>query len=391
MARNSYLLGLLALVGGTLTAVSTAAPAGADYTERWCTSASAPCISSFLINDVAQTESSPVELVLTPASDLGGYQELNLELSAASAEPAPGDVLTVVINTGNAFIPDRMIGRMGLSDVDTWRETDTDGDHLIRITGTPVTWASGCDYEAAWPWPCPSTSTGDDVVFGADIAMLDDRSDTSIGMYVGTNATYNGIFFDEQPDGSHALTTELVAPHLYADGTTPIVGSVRYRLSYRQMRQEMGIPNPETLTAGSLSGTINNGTGGGAFSTWHDPDGGGFFIQASGFTFSVKRIKVRPSRITPSRPTITKDRRITSRRAVLTHSLSTPRGAKVTKYQARCTPRRGAKVLAIGSPTSKKMTVRNLRPGVAYTCQVAARSKAGPSAWSPKVKVRARP
>ncbi|CAM3456827.1 fibronectin type III domain-containing protein [Nocardioides dubius] len=388
MARHTHLLGALALLGATLTGLGTASPAAADYAERWCSTAAAPCIQSLSINGVAQSDASPVELVLNGPTDLGGYREVNLELSAAGAAPSPGDVLSVVINTGNAFVPDRMFGRLGLHDVDTWREGD--GTHRIRITGTPVTWASGCDPEAAWPWPCPSTSTGDEIVFGADIAMLEDRDDSSIGMHAGTNAAFNGIFFDEQPDGSHALTTELVAPHYYADGTTPIAGAVRYRLSYRQMRSDMGTPNPETLTPGSLSGTINGGTGGGAFSTWHDPDGGGFFIQATGFTFSVKRIKVRPSRITPSRPVITRTQRTTSRKAVLTHTLATPRGAKVTGYQARCTPRRGAIVRSTGSAATKRVVVRGLRPGVSYTCRVAARSKAGTSAWSAKAKVRAR-
>lgn len=297
-------------------------------------------------------------------------------------------MLNVVINTGNAFVPDRMFGAMGLRDVDTWRESD--GNHRIRIHGSTVRWALGCN-DTSWPWVCPTTASEDYVRFGADIAMLDDRTDTSIGMYVGTNAAYNGIFLVEQPDGTSALTTEVVAPHFYADGTTPIVGSIRFRLSYRHMRLDMGIPNPETLAPGSLAGTVNGGTGGGTFTTWHDADGHGYFIQASGFTFSLKRLKVRAVRITPTKPRITKTQRVLASRARVYHTYSKPRGAKVTSYLARCVNSGGHVVRDVGPAGSTLIVVDGLRRGRAYTCRVVARSRAGSSVWSDPVRVAARP
>lgn len=366
---------------------TSAPPAAAAYEERWCGTSPAPCVQSFTVDGVAQTAASPIEVVLHGPQDLGGYRELNLATNNVPVGSTA--VLSVVINTGSTFVPDRMFGQMGLADVDTGR---SGGTNWIRITGTPVSWAEGCDSEAEWPWPCPATATAEHPVFGADIAMLDDRRDSTIGMYVGTNAAFNGIFFTEGPDGNRALTTQLVAPHTFsaASGFAVIVGSVRYRLSYDQMREDFEIPNPTTLSPGSLSGTINGGSGGGTFTTWHDPDGGGFFIEASGFTFSLKKLRVSASHINPTKPRITKTVRTSATRATVKHSLATARGAKVKGYVARCNTR-GHKVTATGSRHSKRIKVAGLRPGRAYKCRVAAQSKTDRSAWSRTAKIAARP
>lgn len=379
--RRRAILASFALLGSSLAAIAgattVASPASA-LSERWCASVPAPCIESLTVNGASLTSGATVDL----PEDLGGYQEMHPVVTAITA---PTDVVSVVVRTG-AFVPDRMLGRMGLTDVDTG---GAPGNRWIRIVGTPVLWAEGC-VAGVWPWSCPSVATGDSLVFDADVAMLDDRTESTIGMYVGNNAAYNGIFFDEQPDGTHALTTEVVAPHLHSDGTTPVVGSIRYRLSYDQMRSDMGIPNPETLTPGSLSGTINGGTGGGAFTTWHDPDGGGFFIQASGFTFSLKKIAVTAAHITPTRPVLTRAKRVGATRARLRHTVATPRGARVTGYVARCAPRRGAVVRGTGAASSAAVVVKGLRRGQAYTCRVAAQSRAGRGAWSAPVRLRSR-
>lgn len=378
----------LALLGSSLAAVAgatvVASPASA-VDERWCNipEMTAPCIESLTVNGVPKTSGANVEAA---PLDLGGYRELHPSVDVSGL--ATTDVIVLKVRTPFSFDPERAFGRYGLVDVDRGA---TESTNWFQVTGTPVLWANGCDSEEEWPWPCPETATSNDQVFDIDLADLDDPAESTIGMYVGTNATYNGIFFDEQPDGTHALTTEVVAPHYYFGTTTPVVGSIRFRLSHRQMRSDMGIPNPETLTPTSLSGTINGGTGGGAFTTWQDPDGGGFFIQASGFTFSLKKLKVRAARITPTRPTITRTKRLTTRTAVLTHTKALPRGAKVTSYSAVCRNSSGHVVRGLGSITRSTVVVSGLRRGRAYSCQVSANSKVGRSAWSPRATVRARP
>jgi hypothetical protein len=385
----------LALLGSSLAAVAgatvVASPASAGiFTERWCVDVPAPCIQSFSINGVPQTSSSPVGLILDGPTDLGGYSEVNVELDPNGTMPALTDTLDVVVNTGTGFTPQRMFGTTKLADVDT--STDGSGNHLMEIVGKPVRWTTGCNFDV-WPWTCKPKADTDYTRFSLDIAQLDDPTDTSIGSYVGTNAYYNGIFFEEQPDGSHALTTDIAAPHTYTDDTV-VTGSIRFRVSYALMRQDMGIPNPETLTSTSLVGAVRTPSGTsttGAFTTWHDPDGGGFFIDASGFTFSRKKIVVDAARITPTRPTITRTKRLTTRAAVLTHTMSKARGARVTSYAATCRNRAGHVVRGTGLATRATVVVTGLRRGKAYTCQVVANSKAGRSLWSPKVGVRARP
>lgn len=393
MRRRTSLWASITLLAACLVAVLgvSSPPASADsaLVERWCDPPPmvAPCVESFSINGVPQTAESATGLVLSEVVDAEEYQNISMELSGVA--PATSDVLNVVINTGDLFIPDRMFGRLALDDVDVRREVD--GFYRMRIVGSPVIWGRGCDADQPWPWPCPATAESDEVAFGADITMLEDRRETTIGMYVGTNAAFNGIFFEEQPDGTHALTTELVSPHFRQDGTSVIHGDVRYRLSYRQMRLEMGIPNPETLTPGSLSGTINNGAGGGVFDTGHDPDGGGFIIEASGFTFSLKKVEVAAAHINPTRPAISRTLRATPSRARIRHTMATPRGAKVIGYVARCSTSGGHSLQATGPASSSRIAMTGLRHGRTYHCRVAARSKAGPSAWSARVRIAAQP
>ncbi|KRC51383.1 MULTISPECIES: fibronectin type III domain-containing protein [unclassified Nocardioides] len=376
----------LALLGSSLAAVAgatvVASPASA-LAERWCVDVPAPCVESLTVNGTPVFSGATVEAAPTSES---GRQELHpaVDVSALAAT----DVIVLKVRTPLSFNPERATGRYGLIDVD--RGTGT-SSNWFQVAGTPVLWANGCVAGVDWPWFCPETADSNDMVFDIDLADLDDPDESSIGQYAGTNATYNGIFFEEQADGSHALTTEVVAPHFYFGTTTPVVGSVRFRVSHRQMRLDMGIPNPETLVPGSLSGTINGGTGGGSFTTWQDPDGAGFFIEASGFTFSLKKLKVRAARITPTRPTITRTKRLTARAAVLTHTASKARGARVTSYAAVCRNRAGHVVRGTGLATRATVVVTGLRRGKAYTCQVVANSKAGRSLWSPKVGVRARP
>ena len=102
----------------------------------------------------------------------------------------------------------------------------------------------------------------------------------------------------------------------------------------------------------------------------------------------VKRtIQVRVGHITPTKPVITRATRVSGRRIWLRHTLSTPRGAKVTGYVARCV--NGSSVLkGTASATATGIAVAGLRAAKAYDCRVAATSKVGRSAWSTWVHVR---
>jgi hypothetical protein len=372
------------LVASFLSIVGGGAPAHASTGFRWCSDGGAkPCIVSFTRNGTPQPHTAgelDLEVGTQDALDYGHAFTFSVENDPSTPSPIPlttSDAISFVLDTG-AYHPDYISGFEHQTDVDVWQD-GTSGDWMLGVTGTPVKVPSGCDDTADWPWPCPFTSAGDSILFEGDVtAYHSDVNQDFVGFYAGTNVTYNGIFFDTDSTGHQFLETEAVAPHEFTDHST-VVGSIHFRVPYVMLREDFGIPNPETMTTGSMTGTVNSATA--TFAIAQDPDGGGIFVDVGGFTFTKRTIKVMAGTITPTRPTITAATRPALHRGHLTHTLSTPRGAKVTGYVARCVAGDTA-ITATGAATSKGITVYGLRAGVGYTCRVAATSKVGRSRWS---------
>lgn len=90
----------------------------------------------------------------------------------------------------------------------------------------------------------------------------------------------------------------------------------------------------------------------------------------------------RPAR--PARPTVTR----ASQAAKVTVSAPASNGSKVTRYQARC--RAPGESTQRTNNTRRAVTVRNLQPGVTYSCQIRARNAIGWSPWSAPRDVRPR-
>jgi len=377
--------GLAAFAGvATLGGPVHAAPEPGTPVERWCgAGVPRPCIVSATLNGVSVTAGNS-EILLTSPEDRGGYRDFAVSLG----DLVPGSVSdqwSILIDTGTGFNPERLIGFNTLDDVDLL--TNSEGHHLVRLIAHPVLWSDGCDSGAPWPWPCP-TNTGDYPKLEADIADLDDNADSSIGGHAGTNVTFNGIFLEHASDGTPYLYTEMVSPHFRADGTTAVVGDTRFRVSYSTLRRDWGIPNPETLVPGSFAGSINGSTTAGTFQISQDPDGNGIFVDVTGFTFSLKKVRVARGTIWPTRNSILSTSRVTAYKGKVVFTRSKPRGAKVTGYVARCVA--GKHVVTVrGSYPS--IAVTGLHRGVAYYCKVKATSKVGPSAWSVAKKLAARP
>lgn len=392
------------VVASSMAAVAGSAHATTDF--RWCSDGGAkPCIVSFTRNGVGQPHTAgelDLDVSLQSTVDYGHTFNFSVNNDPDTPSPIPlttADAISFVLDTG-AHHPDYISGFEHQTDVDVWQDSGS-GDWMLRVTGTPVRVGSGCNDAAAWPWPCPTVSGGDSIYFEGDVtAYKADVNQDFVGFYAGTNVTYNGIFMDTDSTGAKVLDMEAVAPQYFDDGTTPVTGSVHFRVPNVMLRDDFGIPDPSTMTAGSMSGTVNGSTA--TFTIAQDPDGGGMYIDVSGFTFApppasprmrttltrVKRtIKVRVGTIKPTRPVITKAKRVSGRRIWLVHTLSTPRGAKVTGYVARCV--NGSSVLkGTAAATATGIGVSGLRAAKAYDCQVAATSKVGRSAWSTAVHVR---
>ena len=386
-SRRTSIISAVGLLASGLTALAVQAPAAdgkEPFTERWCTTGSArPCVVAATKNGAAVNAGNS-EIQMVSPQDLGGYRNFTVQLN--DLIPASvSDQWSVLIDTGTGFNPERLIGFNTLDDVDM--STNPEGHHLVRLTAHPILWSDGCDSNAAWPWPCPS-NTGDHPKWESDIADLDDNTDSSIGAHAGTNVTFNGIFLQYTSEGTPYLYTEMVSPHLRADGTTVVVGDTRFRVPYSTLRDEWGIPNPETLVPGSFAGSINGNPDGGNFAISQDPDGFGILIDVTGFTFSLKKLKVARGTIWPTRNSILRTSRVTAYKGKVVFTRSKPRGAKVTGYVARCVAGKHVVTVRGGYPS---IVVTGLHRGVAYYCKVKATSKVGPSAWSVAKKIPARP
>lgn len=375
-----------------LTAVtlsSLAAPAHAADVERWCGPGVArPCIVSVKKNGTA-LDSTSSDVTVSTLDTSAGYPNFTLIVNGQPDVPPSAplpDVWSVVLDTGASFEPQRIIGINGLDDIDIWTDSTT-GHHMVRLTAQAVMWAAGCDSSGAWPWPCPTVATDSYPLLETEIADIDDADDF-VGFYAGTNVTFNGIFMEHKADGTPYLSTEAVAPHYQHDGTTLVKGDIRFRVPYRMARNAFGIPDPDTVVPGSFAGTINGSETAGSFAVSQDPDGNGLFIDVTGFTFSLKRVKVARGVIVPTRNLITKTVRATGTRGKVTFTRSKPRGARVTGYQARCVAGSHVVLAGGGFPT---IAVTGLHRGHAYDCRTRARSKAGPGPWSAIKRIPARP
>jgi len=384
-------LGLLASGLAAFAGVATLtgpAQAAADV-ERWCGAGVArPCIVEAKLNGSALNAGNSDIRLMNPTSE-GGYRNIQLWVNGITfsgpTDPLT-DVYSIVVDTGTGFVPQRIQGINSLDDVDVW--TDSSGHHLARLTAHAVMWAEGCDSTKPWPWPCTSQADSSYPMLETDLADLDDDGDEFVGFYAGTNATFNGIFLEHASDGTPYLYTEAVAPHYQSDGTTLVHGDIRFRVPYSMLRGSWGIPNPETLVPGSFAGSINGSTTAGSFAISQDPDGNGIFVDVTGFTFSLKKVKVARGTIWPTRNSILSTSRVTAYKGKVVFTRSKPRGAKVTGYVARCVA--GKHVVTVrGSYPS--IVVTGLHRGVAYYCKVKATSKVGPSAWSVAKKLAARP
>lgn len=378
-------LGLLASCLTALAVNSSTAQAEEVFVERWCTTGGArPCVVSATRNGTAVTaETSQIELV--NPTDHGDYRNFQVSLSGLT-EASVTDQWSVVIDAGAGFHPERLIGFNTMDDVDVW--TNTEGHHLVRWTAHPILWSSGCNSAGAWPWPCPTTSAGDVPMMETDVADLDDNGDYSVGAHAGTNASFNGIFLQRTADGTPYLYTEMVSPHFRSDGATVVVGDTRFRVPYPTLRDEWGIPNPETLVPGSFAGSVNGAADGGHFTISQDPDGNAVFVDVTGYTFSLKRIRVARGTVWPTRNSILRTARLSRFKGKVVFTQSRPRGARVTGYVARCVAGRHVVTVRGAYPS---IVVTSLHRGVAYTCKVRATSKLGPSAWSLARKIPARP
>jgi hypothetical protein len=376
----SALATLALLAGGLAALTATAPPAAAEtFAERWCSDAHpAPCVESATRNGVPLTSADPsVDITMIGVQHLDDFDYTEFIVQPLAGELSPSDTYSVLIDLGT-LKPDYTEAYAGLPVAQ--RIEDGDGTYQLRYTGSPVLVTSGCN--DAYPVSCPTVASGQQVTLEAEVHQLKtnlefrgfDRSQNVDGV--------NGIFLEKDGEGHYELTSDWYNSHVLTDGTTVVHGQARFRVPFSMLEDEFGVPDPATMVPSSFKGRVNGKPA--AFSFTLDPAGGAFFVDISGVTFSKKTVTIARGTITPTRPRLRKAHR-TGPRVVLAFGKATPRGAKVTGYQARCAA--NGTTTRTASGRRLRLVVRGLSAGRTYTCRVRAASKAGYGAWSKAIKV----
>jgi hypothetical protein len=391
--RLLVLLAAVATIAGTALVVTASPGTAAPFTERWCSvSIKAPCVISATRNGVAMHAGGPIQIQMIKTQSQTDFNYTEFLLSDPTHSLATTDTISIYLDLGT-LKPDYTEGYAGRPTVH--RISSGSGTYKVVYTGHPVLLTSGCT--DTYPNYCKDTATSQSVVFDAEIHQLKtdhsfegfDRSqsaDTVDGVYLVSTPT--GDYLESHWDNSRYLT----------DGSTVATAQARFRIPYAMLISDFKIPNPATMVASSLVGTVNGSPATYSFS--QDPLGGAVFVDISGVTFPPgnarvaaggqvashpRDIRVRRGAITPTRPVITRVTRVYGTRARIAFTRARPRGAVITGYQARCQSTGHPTLTASGR--YPVVVVTGLTRGRRYLCSVRANSKAGFGAWSLRARI----
>ncbi|MDT4915882.1 MAG: hypothetical protein QOH89_582, partial [Pseudonocardiales bacterium] len=310
-----------------------------------------------------------------------------------------GHVFTITLNLGS-MVPRAVWGWADPAANAVTRSPVGGGNWNLTLNLKPVHRLSSC----LLPPPdfiltCPHTAAPDNEVHAQIYGDVNDASwwgDTADmhDQLMGLNSFTNVDYTYEQPDitidpvtGAATMTIPMANAHEDAAHNT-FLGFQKIRLPNRMLRDVYGIPAPETMTPDSLASSVSGGVG--TVHTYQEAGDDAMHVDVSDVTFSLHRLKVKRGTIVPTRPTNVRARRTADHRARIAFTGSSPRGARVSGYEVHCTTSGGGVGVATTTP-STVVVVPGLTKGAPYTCQVRARSKAGPSRWSDKVLVRRSP
>jgi hypothetical protein len=377
-------LAALCLVASGLAVALTSSPASAEvFKERWCTDKPAPCLLSATRNGVALTAADPdISVEMIGAQNTADFKYTAFLVRSTSGVLDLTDTYSLTFDLGDKVVPDYTESYTSRPDVD--RIDDGDGTHKLTITGKPVLLTYGCN--DSYPSVCPTTATDQTYEFSGEIQQLKTNFELRGFDRSQSVDSVNGIFLETPPGAAPYLTSDWANSHFQTDGTTVVRGQARFRIPYSLLESSFGVPDPETMVSSSIVGSVNGNPA--DFDFTQDPDGGGVYVDIAGVTFSNKTIKVKRGKITPTRTKLISAKRKAPQKAKLVFERSTPRGAKVTGYQARCVSGRSVETAKAKRRAFRTgMVVLGLTPGRTYSCAVRALSKAGPGKYSKAKKV----
>ena len=379
-------------------------------TAGWCsaTGGAAPCIVSAKKDgaDLLVFPDGPYEVVVDGYSgdDVNHYTGFTI---FGLGESDLGHSFEVVMKT---HIKPRVVSGWG-AEGRTVRSgsADPDGAWTVKVTMKPVKMLNSCD-GAGDPF-CPSTADSSDVRYEAHAEVSDgswfsgDSSEwdqiNGLDQFSNINLFWYPPTITTSSTGVVTIDWEMQNSRYWPDGTTLFKGFANVRLPNSVLRRVYGIPNPESMVDGSFTGIASSGS----VTSYQESGDDAWRVDLSNATFTFVSPRTTPGKatpqpahlrlkrgtITPTRPAITKTARLSATSGRIAYSLSKPRGAKPTGYDARCVSASGHVVTKTKTTPTSPISVGGLKRGTSYTCKVRARSKVGPSVWSLGVKLAARP
>jgi hypothetical protein len=423
---------LLVLGGGTAAVGIGTASAGVipSTPVPWCSDDPTPPCFLVGTHDGTTMKGDPTWSVSGQSFTLDGAKEISfsVEYDADGAGPgfpsadlgfaALGDTFVIRLDTGTT-VP-RLVTGKGTG-VTTSRIDHGDGTYQVQVTAHPVTVSGQCD-QGAWPWTCwewatwPNDSENgqwDGYLDGqvSDFGQWTDAAerDATYGMDYWTNAAATDIPPQVVPDPANPdysfLQVDLANRRFYEDGVTLVQGTGRMRIPNSFLQLAYGIPNPATMTGSSLVGTLSGG-GAGTIHVYQNATDTAMMVDFDAVTFpaaatphartaqaaasSVRALKVKRGVIVPTRAHNVHAKRVSTHRGRVLFDPASPRGARITGYQARCVRLSGGGPL-VARASSSPVVMTGLAAGRAYDCRVRATSRAGAGPWSSTVRLRAHP
>ena len=361
----------------------------ASFPNDWCASNPAldPCVVSASFAGSALTSSDPNYAVLASKLPVSGAKTVQWSVQPKSASDlgaALGHTFSITIST--SVVP-RVIDGFGTS-MSYARSGPGGGMYQVTITGQPVEVSDqeGCSYPAGGP-TCSETAPGpSSAILQGEIDDYNYSNysgpsypaglvDSFNGMDMWTNIVETGLPPTiSTVSGQNELQIDLADHHFLDDGTTLVHGDFHLRIPETFLSTMWGINDPTTLATDGLNASI--GAGGGTLAVTVEPGNTGVQVNITGLTFSRRKLEIKLGLVTPRAPTHVEARRTSGTTARLTFHAARPRGQKVTGYSTIC---RGLskfhrlRVVGKRSPA----TVNGLTPGLAYTCRLEGRSRAG--------------
>lgn len=306
---------------------------------------------------------------------------------ASYGDVDPNDEYILDVHTGTVN-PREVYGRIKDVTFNTYGSAATGYEFTLTFKPTPVHWVGyppetdtrtcsvygGCGdstWHASLNYPGFVTGYVTDLEgSGLSSAEIGWRT----GMVRAYNAQDENTYYDPDTD---SLVIKLANPHL-TDTDAVATGSYQMYFPNAYLINVMGVPDPSSLTGGTMTVTRSafDSSGPVPFTVTHDA--GGVGVSISGITYSRPTYKIHPKPTVPGKPRMTKVVKISGGAKSYFKAPLANGGRSIDRYSARCRKYSTSAWHSVAG-SSSPLTVTSLPYGKVY-CQVRAHNSIG---WGP--------